>query len=248
MPRRPRVASGGLVYHVLNRAVGRQKLFRKPGDYAAFLRVIDEVYRRLAVPVLAYCLMPNHWHLALWPEEDGQLSEFLRLVTVTHTQRYHAHYHSAGTGPVYQGRFKSFPIQQDAHLLTVCRYIDRNALRANLVARAELWRWCSLYNRYGAPAEQDAGVDGGPEAMIPPWLLPMNRWPAALPSRLDWSTWVNRPQSEAEEAALVRCIRRGTPFGDDRWRVRTARRLGLESTLRPRGRPRLRPIKDSRPL
>jgi putative transposase len=142
---------------VLNRAVGRQKLFRKAGDYSAFLRVIDEVYRRLVAPVLAYCLMPNHWHLALLPEEDGQLSEFLRLVTVTHTQRYRAHYHTAGTGPVYQGRFKSFPIQQDPHLLTVCRYIERNALRAKLVARAELWRWCSLYDRCG---------DGGGDAAM----------------------------------------------------------------------------------
>ena len=58
--------------------------------------------------------------------------------------RYHAHYHTSGTGHVYQGRFKSFPIQDDAHFLTVCRYVARNAMQAERTARAEDWRWGSL--------------------------------------------------------------------------------------------------------
>ena len=81
--------------------------------------------------------MPNHWHFVLWPQGDGDLSEFMRWLTVTHTQRWHAAHHTAGTGPLYQGRFKSFPIQADDHLLTVLRYVERNALRANLVERAD---------------------------------------------------------------------------------------------------------------
>jgi putative transposase len=247
------VATGGLAFHVLNRAVGRQRLFRKQADYAAFVRVIDEVCRRLPVPILSYCLMPNHWHLALWPQADGQLSEFMRLITVTHTQRYHAHYHTAGTGPLYQGRFKSFPIQRDPHLLTVCRYVERNALRANMVKRAESWRWCSLWDRFGG--DDGGGGDDAEEAdgssdvgmpQPPSWLLPMDDWP--VPVRPDWLGWVNQPQHQVEQDALAQCIRRGTPFGDDRWQRRTAKRLGLASTLRPRGRPRVTPIKDSRPL
>src|SRR5438093_1473819 len=142
MPRRLRQATGGLVYHVLNRAVGKAKLFRKPADYQAFETVVAQVHGRLPCRLLCYCLMPNHWHLVLWPTEDGELSEFMRLLTVTHTQRWHAHYHSAGTGPLYQGRFKSFPIEEDEHLLTVCRYVERNGLRAKLAARAEAWPWC----------------------------------------------------------------------------------------------------------
>src|SRR5213079_76042 len=97
--------------------------------------------------LIGYCLMPNHWHLVLWPRKDGELSAYLRWLTVTHTQRYHAHYHTAGTGPLYQGRFKSFPIQEDEHFLTVMRYAERNPLRANLVKRAEEWRWSSLWQR-----------------------------------------------------------------------------------------------------
>ena len=119
MPRRPRISAGGLAFHVLNRAVGRETLFRKHDDYSAFLRVLQQVQERLPTRLCAFCLMSNHWHMVLWPEEDGQLSEFMRLLTVTHTQRWHASRHTAGSGPLYQGRFKSFPIQQDDHFLTV---------------------------------------------------------------------------------------------------------------------------------
>jgi len=130
MPRRPRATTGGTVYHVLNRAVGRATLFRKSLDYAAFEKVLRQARARVPMRVLAFCLMPNHWHLVVWPHADRDLSEFCRWLTVTHTQRWHAHHHTAGTGPLYQGRFKSFPIEEDEHYLTVCRYVERNALRA----------------------------------------------------------------------------------------------------------------------
>ncbi|GMQ80089.1 MAG: hypothetical protein BMS9Abin04_030 [Planctomycetia bacterium] len=73
--------------------------------------------------------------LVVWPRKDKDLSRFTGWLTLTHTQRWHAHRHSAGTGHVYQGRFKSFPVQSDEHFLTVCRYVERNALRANLFPR-----------------------------------------------------------------------------------------------------------------
>jgi putative transposase len=169
---------------------------------------------------LGYCLMPNHWHLVLWPRADGDLSQYLRWVTVTHTQRYHANYHTAGTGPLYQGRFKSFPIQEDEHLWTVLRYVERNPVRANLVTTAEAWRWSSLWHRING----DAG-----------WLSP---WPGRQPSLAVWRKHVNSVQTEAEAASIRRSVVRGTPFGNDKWTERTADRLGLESSLRPRGRPR----------
>ena len=115
-------------------------LFEKDGDYAAFERVLQEAVDRLNPRLLGYCLMPNHWHLVLHPRADGDLSQFMRWLTVTHTQRCHAHRGTAGTGPVYQGRFESFPVQSDEHLLAVLRYVERNPLRANLVQRARHWR------------------------------------------------------------------------------------------------------------
>src|ERR1700720_1705302 len=99
MPRRLRFATGGYVYHVLNRGVGRSRIFSKSRDYAAFERVIKEAKAWLPMRVLAYCSMPNHWHMLLWPYNDGDLSEWLRWLTVTHTQRWHAHHNTAGTGP-----------------------------------------------------------------------------------------------------------------------------------------------------
>ena len=110
-------------------------IFEKPEDYDAFERVLEEAVERTEMRLLAYCVMPNHWHLVVWPREDGELSRFTGWLTLTHTQRWHAHRHTTGSGHLYQGRFKSFPVQDDEHFLTVCRYVERNALRANLVER-----------------------------------------------------------------------------------------------------------------
>src|SRR5580704_5208659 len=145
MPRQRRSAPGGYVYHALNRGVARLPLFEKEGDFEAFERVLLEAFEKRPVRILAYCLMPNHWHFVLWPEKDDDLTEFLRWLTHTHTQRWHAHYHSAGSGHLYQGRFKAFPVQEDDHLYTVLRYVERNPLRADLVERAENWRWSTFF-------------------------------------------------------------------------------------------------------
>jgi putative transposase len=144
MPRRLRFASGGYVYHVLNRAVARDRIFAKKRDYEAFEEVLFEAKQRVPIRLLAWSVLSNHWHLVLWPRGDGDLSEFMRWMTVAHTQRWHAAHHSAGTGRLYQGRFKSFPIEEDDHLFAVLRYVERDALRANRVERAEEWRWSSL--------------------------------------------------------------------------------------------------------
>src|ERR1043166_8773737 len=109
----------------------------------------------------------------------------MHWITVTHNQRWHAHHHSAGTGPIYQGRFKSFPVQADDHFLTLCRYVERNALRAGLVARAEQWRWSSLWHRM--QRTQVAWLRGGP-----------------LPLPADWTKRVNAVQTAGELAALRR--------------------------------------------
>jgi putative transposase len=219
MPRRLRFCSGGFVFHALNRAVGRATLFDKDDDYAAFVNVLQQAQDEVPMRLLAFCLMPNHWHLVVWPGQDGELSRFLHWVTMTHTQRWHAHRHTVGTGPLYQGRLKSFPVQEDDHLLIVLRYVERNPLRAGLVRRAEQWRWSSLW--YRAQGE------------TPGWL---HAWPLPVPS--GWLKHVNASATEAELEAVRRSAARGAPFGDSDWQRRTAEQLGLLSTLRPRGRPR----------
>ena len=221
MGRAKRANDGGMVFHALNRANARAQTFHQPEDYAAFETVLLEARERSGMRVLSYCLMPNHWHLVLWPRNDGDLSSFMGWLTLTHTQRWHAHYRTTGTGHLYQGRFKSFPVETDDHFLTVCRYVERNALRAALCARAEEWRWSSLFHRH----EKDAFATS---------LL--NEWPVPRP-RL-WLSHVQQAQTEAELAALRRSVARGSPFGGAAWTEQIAKQLDLEITLRPRGRPR----------
>ena len=218
-PHRP--ALGGYVYHVLNRANARLPICEEPEDFAAFERVLEEAVERYRMRLLSYAVMSNHWHLVVWPRKDGELSRFVGWLTLTHTQRWHAHRHSVGEGHVYQGRFKSFLVQSDEHLYTVCRYVERNPLRAGLVRKAENWRWTSL-RRYllGTPEER---------ALLSDWPEPRPR---------NWRAYVNGVEREAELEALRKSVARGVPFGESSWQARIIGKLDLESTIRPRGRPR----------
>lgn len=211
-----------MVYHVLNRANGRATLFRKPADYDAFLKVVEEAQQRLPLRVLAFCVMSNHWHFLVWPEpgRGKNVSEFFRWLTVTHTQRWHAHRGTAGTGHLYQGRFKSFPVAGDEHFYTVVRYVERNALRSGIVAKAEDWRFSSLWRYYRDPEKRNL----------------ISQWPVPRPTaRLKL---VNQPQTESEEAAVRRSLLRSRPFGSEEWTRAKISALGLQWTIRPRGRPR----------
>jgi putative transposase len=222
MPRRARRAPGGVIYHVLNRGVGRQTLCDDAGDFAAFVRVLAETLDRVPVRVLGYCVMGNHWHLVLWPRRDRELARFMQRLTITHVRRWVEHRGRVGWGSVYQGRYKSFPVEGDGHLLTVLRYVERNPLRAGLVRRAEAWRWSSLGQSHAPPQED-----------VP--SIPIAAWPVGR--RRDWTAWVNRPQSPAEEAALRRALSHDRPFGSAAWTAKTEKTLGL-GPLRGRGRPK----------
>jgi putative transposase len=216
MPRTVRASQGGYCYHVLNRGNARRTVFHKNGDFSAFLRLMRQAGERVPRRLLAYCLMSNHFHLVLWPREDDHLSAYMGWLSTAHVRRYHQHYHSSGH--VWQGRFRAFPIQEDDHLLSVLRYGERNPVRAGLVERAQDWLWSSA----AVPQHAEAPpLDPGP-----------------VPRPAHWLEYVNTPQTEAEVEQLRESTRRGRPFGHDAWVKDTARRLGLESSMRPRGRPR----------
>jgi putative transposase len=168
---------------VLNRGARRLALFEDDSDYRAFMFCVWEALQKVPVRLLAYCIMPNHFHLVVQPVADGQLSSFMKLLLGTHSKRWHAFRKTTGIGAVYQGRFKAFPIQSDPHFYAVCRYVERNALRAGLVDRAEDWPWCSLFQRNTGLA-----------------AVPLNDWPIAQP--LDWLERVNQDQPDAELRAV----------------------------------------------
>lgn len=217
MPRTARSLQRGWCYHVINRSNNRATLLGGPEDYLAFLGLIVEAQSRLPVELFGACLMPNHFHMVIRPGDDRDLSRWMHWLLTTHVRRFHGRRKSSGR--VWQGRFKAFPIEQDGHLVTVLRYVERNALRAGLVGRAEHWPWGSLAWRLGrAPS---------PGLAQPPVPLPA-----------DWATYVNEAQTPAELESLRSCAQRETPFGSTDWTRQTARDLSLDDGNKPRGRPR----------
>jgi len=207
-----------MVFHVLNRGVRRLRLFDHAGDYAAFLRVMAAAQQKVPMRCLSYCLMPNHFHLVLWPQGDGDLSRFMFWLLSTHSKRWHLWRGTNGTGAVYQGRFKAIPVATDIHFYRLCAYVERNALVAGLVQRAQDWPWSSLSQRMGRSLPVELAA-----------------WPLAYPD--GWLEVVNAAWA-ADSSDIRRAVRQGRPFGPDEWAQETARRLGLERSLRHPGRPR----------
>ena len=220
MTSRQRQIEPGYIYHVLNRGVKRQQLFFCDDDYAAFEALVEETLERTPLAILTYELMPNHWHFVAQPADNRELPDFFHDLTSTHAKRFHAARNSTGEGHVYQDRYKSFPVESDAHLLSLCRYVERNALQAGLVQRAEDWRWSGLWRRIRQ-------LDG--------WLK--SDWPVPRPD--DWIERVNERLTTSELARIQTSVRRGRPLGTPEWTRTVAQQLGLQHTVRAPGRPRV---------
>ena len=217
MPRTSRAIVANHCYHVINRGNNQLQRFHDRTDYAAFLWLLAEANEHVPLPIIGACVMPNHVHLVVRPEHDTDVAQWTHWLFTTHARRYHKKYSSSGR--VWQGRFKAFVIQDDAHLLTVLRYVERNALRANLASRAETWEWGSLRWRTSVSA---------PFALAP--------CPVPLPE--NWIAYVNAPQTPEELEAIRNCVRRQSPFGAPEWAAGKAAEFGIEETLAPLGRPR----------
>jgi putative transposase len=225
MPRPPRPIAAGLIYHMINRGNNRQPVFLDEGDYVAFLKAIADLKARKPFDLYGYCLMGNHIHLLVRPHK-ASISRIAQSLLISHSHRYH-HFHKSG-GHVWQGRFKSPVIQNDGHLLAVLRYIEANPLRAKLVTRAGDYRWSS-YACHG---------DGRPDDLLDP--VPAYEQLAVTPAvrRRRWAAYVHQTPDESELASIRRSNETGLPYGERAWVDRLCRRLGIDLTIRPRGRPR----------
>ncbi len=217
MSRWRRHAPGGIVYHVLNRAAKRSQIFFGPDDYGLFIALLFDAARRLGMRVLAYCVMPNHWHLVLWPAEDDSLAGFLHRLTVTHARTFRSLTGTVGEGHVYQGPYRRFPVETESYYYNVMRYVEANALRAGMVERAQDWKWSSASER----AAGELSVVAGP-----------------LPLADDWLTLLNVPLPEDHLHAIRVCAHDGRPYGSEVWVGAISGRCALEHTLRSHGRPR----------
>ncbi|OGR32821.1 MAG: hypothetical protein A2091_06025 [Desulfuromonadales bacterium GWD2_61_12] len=214
MPRIARTLADECCYHLINRGNGRQQVFHKDGDYQAFIDLLLQWRGDYGMKILAWCLMPNHFHLLVQPAAAAQLHRWMRRLMTTHVRRYHKHYGTSGH--LWQGRYKGFLVQNDDHLLTVARYVEGNPVRARLVATAAEWPWSSHRAR---KAETE---DVRPDA-----------FPCPLP--VDWGAFVDTPLAAGEIEKLRNSVNRQAPFGNDAWQDKLCVALGLESTVRQRG-------------
>jgi putative transposase len=226
MPRPPRPVADGLLYHALNRGNNRAAVFFGTADYLAFLQSLGQTQQRYPFALYGYCLMTNHFHLLLAPGPGQSVSRILQSLTVAHTWHYHrAH----GTvGHVWQGRFRSPVVQEDAHALVVLRYIEANPLRAGMVADLATYPWSS-YPVHGMGRHD-------------PLVSPLPAWDALgrdeAARQAYWREWGHTPLTARELAAVRRSVTTGRPFGEAAWVERTAGALGLRLAQRPRGRPK----------
>ena len=221
MPRITRIDIGNYCYHIINRANARLAIFFKEEDYLLFEEVLEEAKEKFSMRILAYILMPNHFHLVVYPINDGDMARFMQWLTLTHTQRWHQVKKTRGTGHLYQGRYKSFIIEKDNHLFAVIQYVERNALRAKIVKKVENWQFCSLWRRlYGNHTQKNM----------------LSEWPISEPK--DYLSFVNTPQTKEEEGYIRKSVVKGKPYGSDLWTSKVIKRFGLESTVRSMGRPK----------
>ena len=220
MGRPPRIDIGGYVYHVLNRANARTAIFTNDNEYLEFEAIIFEAVEKYKMRLVSYCLMPNHFHLVLYPEIDGKIAPFMQWITLTHTQRWHARTKTIGYGHLYQGRYKSFMVETDFHLWTLLAYVERNPLRAKLVTDPMNWKWSSYFKRAMGTTEQKK-------------LLATTSvtWPT------NYNQLMVQPEPELELLAIRNSIKRGTPYGGESWIGEMLQKFDLEVTTNKRGRP-----------
>jgi putative transposase len=221
MGRPLRNSQGGYAYHVIGRGLKPKPMFRSEVDFQDFELTLAQAIERFEPRLLAYSVLPKHWHLVLTPRKDGDLSKLMAWLTTTHSARWHAKPRRAGTGGLYERRFRSFPVQDDAPLLDILRFVESHPVRDGLVKSHQDWVWSS------APRRGKTTVGAQPQLSLPPIPFPSD-WRAQLDSEL--------PSETLEK--IRKCIRRGCPYGEPNWVEKTAARLCLESTLRPRGRPK----------
>jgi putative transposase len=217
----PRNALGGHIYHVLNRATNRRQIFSTTKDYQEFLTLLVLAQKRFSVEVYAFAVMPNHIHLILSPKGDDDMSRFMHWLFTTHANSYRTNTETIGDGHVYQSRYKSFVVQDDEYYYTVLKYVEQNALRAGLVARAEDWPWGSAWVRLRSTQEEKKGL------LAPSYLL--------LPG--NYESWVNDGQDGTTLNVIRKSVNNGIPYGSDKWTKEAFEIFGIEP-LRPRGRPK----------
>jgi putative transposase len=205
----------------INRANGRLQIFNTKEDYQLFEKLLLETKELVDMRILAYTILPNHFHLVLHPKKDGDLTVFMQRVSNTHTRKVHALTKTNGAGHLYQGRYKSFLVESNEYLLTLIKYVERNPVRAKLVQKCEDWQWGSSYRRiHGTVKEKKL----------------LNILPTDLPS--NYRRWINTNEDKKVLESIRGSVSKSIPYGGETWLEKMVAVHNLHSTLRSPGRPK----------
>jgi putative transposase len=197
MPRPTRIDIGDQLYHVINRANARLQIFFEKDDYSELERILKKGVEKFQMRIVAYCLMPNHFHLVLYPRQDKDVQKFMQWITLIHTQEWHVEHGTVGTGHLYQGRYKSFLIKKDVHLQSVIRYVERNPVKAGLARLPEEWNFSSAAKRIKNKTNKE-------------WV---SEWPIEMP--VDYKSFLYDP-SAVDKKIIYPVKKRGRPFAENR--------------------------------
>lgn len=227
MARLARIVIPGIPHHVTQRGNRREQVFFGPDDYRAYLDFLGVAARRSNTSVIAYCLMPNHVHLILIPDNKDGLRATLAETHRRYTGRINAR--NKWTGHLWQGRFGSVAMDED-HLASAVRYVSLNPVRARLVSRAEYWEWSSVRAHL-------AGVSDG----VVEVAVVLDRFP-------DFAAMLTAGEDDAMINKIRKAETTGRPAGNAGWLQDMERLTGRALAPKKRGpKPRLRVISKLSP-
>ncbi len=227
MPRTGRVVVPNTPHHVVQRGHNRQAVFATEDDFHRYLEDLREVKQAFNVRVYAYCLMTNHVHLLLVPGESAEsMAKLMKTLAGRATRRRNRQ--EGRTGTLWEGRYKSSPVETDRYLLACCRYIELNPVRAGMVSRVEDYRWSSFRQRMGLVDDNWLDAD--------PCYLALSDCP--VERRRRYRNFVGEAIPDGEANLIRLALQRGQLTGGQGLRDETERILGRRVIFRGRGRPR----------
>lgn len=148
MPYRRNAFAPDNIYHVYNRGINGMSIFANPGNYVYLLRKVKRLLTELPITVLAYCLMPNHYHFVLRQDGDIPISTFVQRLFQTYTQAFNKQ--QGRRGPLFAGRFRHVHVDRDEYVVHLCRYVHLNPVTAGLVSDPAEWPYSNYLEWIGA--------------------------------------------------------------------------------------------------
>jgi putative transposase len=216
MPRQPRVVAPGYPHHVTQRGNNRESVFLDRQDYQKYLELLKVFTVKHQAQVVSYCLMPNHVHLLIVPENHESLSQSVGITNLTYTQYFNQRYKR--TGRIWQNRFFSCVVSKDAYFWSVVRYIEQNPVKAGIVKDELTYQWSSVHARI--LQKEDTLLS------MPDWMVTSEEYRN-----------ISQTKSETDEQ-IRKATLSGRYFGNDVERERLEKSLNIKLTAGKRGRPK----------